>query len=55
MWVDGQDAIKDWTWHAPRDHTYEFVLAESRSVNIRVEHFELDGYAVLSVGIEPVE
>ena len=53
----GDDAvvIDDWTWHPPRTHEYDFRVDESRQIRIRVEHFELDGYAVLSLDLEPVE
>ncbi len=55
VWLDGEVVIDDWTWHAPRDHTHEFTIDADRAADIRVEHFELDGYAVLEVGLEPVE
>jgi parallel beta-helix repeat protein len=53
VWLDGQIVIDDWTWHAPRTHEHEIEITEPRDVAIRVEHFELDGYAVLSLDIEP--
>jgi parallel beta-helix repeat protein len=51
VWLDGAVVIDDWTWHAPRGHEHVFVLAEETAVEVRVEHFELDGYAVLEVGL----
>jgi hypothetical protein len=52
VWLDDKLIIDDWTWHAPKDHTYEFDVEQPRELNLRVEHFELDGNAVLSVQIE---
>ena len=45
--------IDDWTWHPPKTHTYSFETPDTREISIRVEHFELDGYAVLTLDIEP--
>ena len=51
----GQDLLIDnWTHHAPVWDTAEMVLAERQTVDFLVEHFELDGYALLEVVIEPV-
>lgn len=55
VWLDETIVIDDWTWHAPKEHLYEFEIAEEREIAIRVEHFELDGYAVLSLEIERIE
>jgi hypothetical protein len=55
VWLDDALVIDDWTWHGPTTHQHEFEVRESRKIDIRVEHFELDGYAVLSLDIEPVE
>ena len=52
VWLDGELVIDDWTWHAPRTHVYRFTIEASRSVDLRVEHFELDGFAVLQLDIE---
>ena len=35
-------------------HTHEFELTKPKRITIGVEHFELDGYAVLSLDLEPV-
>lgn len=53
--LDDQVVIEDWTHHGPTPHDFEFAVDKDRDVSIRVEHFELDGYATLSLGIEPVE
>lgn len=55
VWLNDEPAIDDWTWHAPRQHVHEFRLLEKTQIDLRVEHFELDGYAVLVVDLEPVD
>jgi parallel beta-helix repeat protein len=47
--VDGNRIIDNWTWHGPTRDEGRFTLDAPRSVAIVVEHFELDGYAVLSL------
>jgi parallel beta-helix repeat protein len=54
VWLDDDVVIDDWTWHAPKEHAHEFELDEQREIAIRVEHFELDGYAILTLDIEAV-
>lgn len=54
VWVGEDLVIDDWTWHAPKEHTYEFSLDQPKQLEIRVEHFELDGYAILTLEIEEV-
>jgi hypothetical protein len=56
VWMDDELVIDDWTHHGPTRRDHEFTVDEvRRDIEFRVEHFELDGYAVLSVGFEPVE
>jgi hypothetical protein len=31
------------------------TIAEARTVEIRVEHFELDGWATLAIGLSPID
>jgi hypothetical protein len=52
--VDGEPVIENWTWHAPTRDTGELVVEQERVADIVVEHFEIDGYAVLELSIEPV-
>lgn len=52
VWVDDKLVLDDWTWHAPKRQTVEFNLDQARRVALRVEHFELDGFATLSVALE---
>ena len=51
--VAGQTVIENWTWHGPTADTGRFQLAAPAEVEIEVEHFEIDGYAVLRLDIEP--
>ncbi len=53
--VDGRPILENWTWHAPARDAAEFTVEQERSVLIYVEHFELDGYAVLEVELTPVD
>lgn len=53
--LDGKVLLEDWTWHAPKTESREFMLDSAKTVELRVEHFELDGFSVLSVEIEPAE
>ena len=55
VWVDDALLIDNWTWHAPTEDLAEFELDEAREVRLRVEHFELDGYSVLQVALEPLD
>lgn len=54
VWMNDELVIDDWTWHAPTQHSHTFALDEPGQVELRVEHFELDGYAVLDVALEPI-
>jgi nitrous oxidase accessory protein NosD len=54
VWIDDALIIDDWTHHAARTRAHELELTEPKQVTIRVEHFELEGAAVLSVALEPV-
>ncbi len=49
--VDGRTIIDNWTWHGPTRDTGTFDLREGKSVEIVVEHFEIDGYAALELTI----
>ena len=53
VWMNDQLAIDDWAWHGPTKHDHEFELAQESSINFRVEYFELDGHAVLTLDIQP--
>ncbi len=50
--VDGRVVLEDWTWHGPKGADVDVDLAEGEHA-LRVEHFELDGYATLRVRVDP--
>jgi hypothetical protein len=50
--VNGKLLIDDWTHHAPRAHTAKF--AADGATAIEIEHFELDGWAMLRFELRPV-
>jgi hypothetical protein len=50
--VDGKPVIENWTWHGPTENEGIFGLFEDAEVEIVVEHFEIDGWAVLELRIE---
>ncbi len=45
--VDGKPVVEDWTWHPPKRNDGTFTLDRSTTVEIMVEHFEIDGFATL--------
>jgi parallel beta-helix repeat protein len=52
--VDGKVVQEDWTWHGPTEHKAQVTL-EPGEHTIVVEHFELDGYAVLRLDVRPLD
>jgi len=53
--ADGKPIIENWTWHGPTRDTGVLDLPEDREVELLVEHFEIDGHAVLKLAIEQVQ
>ena len=51
--VDGVPVIDNWTWHGPTRNTGELTLDRDKTVEIKVEYFEIDGHAVLDLEITP--
>jgi hypothetical protein len=49
--VDGKPVIENWTWHGPTRDKGELPLASDKTVEIVVEHFQIDGYAVLDFSL----
>ena len=49
--VDGKPVIENWTWHGPTRDTGKLALAADKTVEITVEHFQIDGYAVLEFSL----
>ena len=54
VFLDGKEVIRNWTWHALTLDEAD-VEVSSGWHDIRIEHFEIDGYAQLRFWIEPVE
>ena len=67
VWVNDELVIDNWTWHAPTEDVGLFTIeggdaasgplsatTSPSDVHFRVEHFELDGYAQLTLAIEKV-
>jgi parallel beta-helix repeat protein len=52
VWVDGKLVVDDWTHHGPTPHDVDLDLAAGKHA-IRVEHFEIDGWAALRVSLAP--
>ncbi len=48
-------AIENWTHHGPTRDTAEFTIDQPSVVEVEVEHFELDGFAVLEVTLDRVD
>ena len=55
LYLDGELLHDDWTHHAPRTATIDLRVERARSLPLRIEHFELDGYAVLSLEVEELD
>ncbi len=53
--VDGELVIDNWTHHAPTRDEARLELREPRAIAIEVEHFELDGFALLEFELTPLE
>lgn len=51
--VNNKPLIENWTWHAPTRDSAAFDQPDDAPIKIQVEHFEIDGYAVLELSIEP--
>jgi parallel beta-helix repeat protein len=51
--VNGEPVIENWTWHGPTRDSGSFEQKVTGEVEIVVEHFEIDGYAVLEFDLEP--
>ena len=54
MFIDGKKVLENWTWHGPtKDET--IIELKAGAHDIRIEHFEIDGYAQLQFSILPIE
>jgi len=52
--IDGRQVQEDWTWHGPKENKSTVELEDGEHV-IVVEHFEIDGYAVLRFDLRPIK
>ena len=53
VYVDGKKVLEDWTWHAPKEDRAVVELRRGEH-EIIVEHFEIDGHAVLAFDMRPL-
>ncbi|MCC6678529.1 MAG: right-handed parallel beta-helix repeat-containing protein [Phycisphaerales bacterium] len=53
--VNGATVIEDWNWHAPKTDVGIVEMPQDGEADILVEHFELDGYAILTLDIEKAD
>jgi hypothetical protein len=51
--VNGRVVVENWKWHGPTIDSGLFELERETSVELVAEHFEIDGYSVLRVELEP--
>ncbi len=51
--VDGKTVLENWTWHGPTKNKATVEL-EAGEHSIVVEHFEIDGWAVLQFDLRPL-
>ncbi|MDA0666956.1 MAG: right-handed parallel beta-helix repeat-containing protein [Planctomycetota bacterium] len=51
LWADDVLLIDNWTHHGPTWNEAVLTLEGRKAVNLRVEHFELDGHSVLDLKI----
>ncbi len=54
VWFDGEMVIKD-AWHYQGPTQYKAIIKVTGTHKIRVEHFQIDGYAQLKVNLKPVD
>lgn len=51
--VQGRKVIENWTWHGPVRDEAIYEQTEAGELEIEVEHFEIDGHAVLQFELAP--
>ncbi|MBL9126745.1 MAG: right-handed parallel beta-helix repeat-containing protein [Verrucomicrobiales bacterium] len=51
--VGSRVVLENWTWHGPTRDQAEFVQETDGEVNVEVEHFEIDGFSVLRLELQP--
>ena len=55
LFVDDEMRLERWDIHGPTPDAVVIEVATGRDVALRVEHFEKDGWAALSVLVEPAD
>jgi len=55
VFVDGEQVIERWDIHGPTPDSATFKIDRDRAVELKVEHFEKDGYATLVFDIEAAD
>ena len=53
VFVGGKKVLENWTWHGPTENKATVEL-EAGEHSIVVEHFEIDGWAVLQLDLRPL-
>lgn len=53
VFLDDRLVLSNWTWHGPTEDTADVELTPGAH-DLRIEHFEIDGWAVLQVQLEPL-
>ena len=51
--VNGAVVLENWTWHGPERDEAAFETSEPGSVELVVEHFEIDGHSEFFLDLEP--
>lgn len=51
--VNGTVVLENWTWHGPERDEAAFETSETGSVELVVEHFEIDGHSEFFLDLEP--
>ena len=52
--VNGRPVLENWGWHGPTTDMATFDQPGTSDVELKVEHFEIDGFSTLRVQLEPV-
>ena len=52
--VNGRPVLENWGWHGPTTDMATFDQPATSDVELKVEHFEIDGFSTLRVQLEPV-
>ncbi len=53
--ADGKTVIENWTHHGPATDSAVLEIAEAKNVPLKVEYFQIAGFAVLELRIEAVK